>query len=208
MPVERGNPWRFHRSTKWKKCRDDFFHGQPDLPNDDLAMNVIINAESSDCYPSRMAFFDEVYRVLPPGGIFCYAVLHNAGDRAPISDWLTHSGFITKACEDITLKRPTPSGLRGRQHNAPRRTDRWPAMIPRDVRERSRTLMASGVIRCASSRSRGTRSQRPPRSSARATPKEWAASKTQFEKAVAGIFGMAKPIANRVARFFWKVLSA
>ena len=26
MPVERGNPWRFHRATEWKKAMDGFFH--------------------------------------------------------------------------------------------------------------------------------------------------------------------------------------
>ena len=30
MPVDRGNPRRFHRSTEWKKVMDDFFHGQLD----------------------------------------------------------------------------------------------------------------------------------------------------------------------------------
>jgi len=30
MPVDRGNPGRFHRSTEWKKVMDDFFHGQLD----------------------------------------------------------------------------------------------------------------------------------------------------------------------------------
>ena len=28
--VDRGNPWRFLRSTKWKKAIDGFFHGQPE----------------------------------------------------------------------------------------------------------------------------------------------------------------------------------
>ena len=26
--ADRGNPRRFHRSAKWKKVKDDFFHGQ------------------------------------------------------------------------------------------------------------------------------------------------------------------------------------
>ena len=28
MPVDRGNPRRFHRLTEWKKVMDDFFYGQ------------------------------------------------------------------------------------------------------------------------------------------------------------------------------------
>ena len=28
MPVYRGNPRRFHRSTEWKKVMDEIFHGQ------------------------------------------------------------------------------------------------------------------------------------------------------------------------------------
>ena len=28
MPVDRGKPRLFHRATEWKKCMEDFFHGQ------------------------------------------------------------------------------------------------------------------------------------------------------------------------------------
>ena len=30
MPVDRGKPRLFHRATEWKKCMEDFFHGQPE----------------------------------------------------------------------------------------------------------------------------------------------------------------------------------
>jgi hypothetical protein len=29
--ADRGNPWRFHRSAKWKKAMDGFFHVKLDL---------------------------------------------------------------------------------------------------------------------------------------------------------------------------------
>lgn len=73
-----------------------------DLPFDDCMVDVVINVESSHCYPSRKKFFEEAYRVLKPGGKFCYADLHEDGERDRISKWLGEAGFATDVCEDIT----------------------------------------------------------------------------------------------------------
>ncbi len=73
-----------------------------DLPYHDGVMDVLINVESSHCYPSRPEFFAEAYRVLKPGGKFCYADLHEAGEQERISKWLADAGFAVDVCEDIT----------------------------------------------------------------------------------------------------------
>ncbi len=72
-----------------------------DLPYDDAQFDVIVNVESSHCYPSRLAFFREAYRVLKSGGKFCFADLHEAGERN-IGQWLIEAGFTIDVCEDIT----------------------------------------------------------------------------------------------------------
>jgi ubiquinone/menaquinone biosynthesis C-methylase UbiE len=92
--------WRHDHNPSSKlrfKCGDAL-----DLSCADATYDVVVNVESSHCYPSRKAFFDEAYRVLKPGGKFCYADLHEAGERERISQWLSAAGFVTDACEDIT----------------------------------------------------------------------------------------------------------
>jgi len=44
----------------------------------------------------------ELTRVLKPGGKFCYADLHEAGEQERISEWLSEAGFEMDVCEDIT----------------------------------------------------------------------------------------------------------
>jgi len=43
------------------------------LPFPAETFDVVLNLESSHCYPHFERFLAEVYRVLKPGGIFCYA---------------------------------------------------------------------------------------------------------------------------------------
>lgn len=45
------------------------------LPLRSETFDVVLNLESSHCYPHFERFLAEVYRVLKPGGIFCYADL-------------------------------------------------------------------------------------------------------------------------------------
>lgn len=50
-----------------------FVHGNAEqLPFDDASFDVLLNVESSHCYPHPAQFFSEVARVLGPGGVFCY----------------------------------------------------------------------------------------------------------------------------------------
>ncbi len=51
-----------------------FYHGDAqDLPFIDNEFDVVINIESSHCYPNLIKFYQEAFRVLKDGGDFCYA---------------------------------------------------------------------------------------------------------------------------------------
>jgi len=69
---------------------------------DDGAFDVVVNVESSHCYPSRCDFFLEVRRVLKPGGTFCYADLHETEAAAGIESALRDAGFAVIQREDLT----------------------------------------------------------------------------------------------------------
>jgi SAM-dependent methyltransferase len=72
------------------------------LPLDPASVDVVINVESSHCYPSFDRFVSEVYRVLRPGGHFLYADFR---DRANVDAWrqsLKASGFALLCETDIT----------------------------------------------------------------------------------------------------------
>lgn len=72
------------------------------IPYRDSIYDVVLNVESSHCYRSRELFFIEVYRVLKRGGFFCYADLHEDGEREEINSWLRGVGFKVAETEDIT----------------------------------------------------------------------------------------------------------
>ena len=72
------------------------------LPFDDQQFDVVINVESSHCYPAVDAFFREVKRVLRPGGHFLYTDLVLL-DRLP--EWrkmLNQAGLEIVQERDIT----------------------------------------------------------------------------------------------------------
>lgn len=72
------------------------------LPYDEAQFDVVLNVESSHCYPSRSAFFREVHRVLKPGGTFCFADLHEAEHDDLMRQWLLQAGFRIVEQEDLT----------------------------------------------------------------------------------------------------------
>ena len=70
-------------------------------------VDAVINVESSHCYPSRLRFFEEVARILRPGGYFLYADLFFAvNDKselpAQVSVMLEDLGFVIETCRDLT----------------------------------------------------------------------------------------------------------
>ena len=72
------------------------------LPFEDASMSVVTNLESSHCYPNIRNFYRSVFRVLRPGGHFCYTdVLHSA--RLPeLEAALQETGFELVRKRDIT----------------------------------------------------------------------------------------------------------
>jgi len=73
-----------------------------DLPFDDSSLDVVVNVESSHCYPSFQKFMAEVRRVLQPGGHLLYADFR---DRSSVEAWresLKGSGLSIVREEDIT----------------------------------------------------------------------------------------------------------
>jgi SAM-dependent methyltransferase len=72
------------------------------LPFADSAFDVVVNVESSHCYPNLQTFFREVHRVLKPEGHFLYADLRERGGIAEWVNSLRESGFSLPREEDIT----------------------------------------------------------------------------------------------------------
>lgn len=72
------------------------------LPIGSSCCDMVLNMEASDLYPSIKSFYDEVFRVLKPGGIFIYADdlptwKFNDGER-----YLLELGFELLISRDIT----------------------------------------------------------------------------------------------------------
>ncbi len=65
------------------------------------SMDVIINVESSHCYPDLSKFFQEVYRVLKHDGVFLYADLCVASHKDEIEAKLQTAGFAIVEQESI-----------------------------------------------------------------------------------------------------------
>lgn len=72
------------------------------LPFEDNSFDYVINVESSHCYPDIAQFFNEVYRVLRPGGVFLYTDLRNQGNIAFLREKLFDMPFEMIKYENIT----------------------------------------------------------------------------------------------------------
>lgn len=75
------------------------------LPFPDGSFDAVLNVESSHCYPSRARFFEEVKRVLRPGGYFLYtdiiAPAVDGVDLAKVQRLLASSGLHEVRARDI-----------------------------------------------------------------------------------------------------------
>jgi ubiquinone/menaquinone biosynthesis C-methylase UbiE len=72
------------------------------LPFPADAFDVVVNVESSHCYPSVDRFFGEVERVLRPGGYFLFADLRPRQDFDRIRQQLQRAGLMVLEQEEIT----------------------------------------------------------------------------------------------------------
>lgn len=72
------------------------------LPFPDDAFDLVINVESSHCYPSMTAFVAEVARVLRPAGLFAYADFRPAAEVPDLLTCLSEGPLVVESSEDIT----------------------------------------------------------------------------------------------------------
>lgn len=80
-----------------------FLHGDAArLPLDDASADVVVNVESSGCYPDFDAFLREVVRVLRPGGWFCWTDARFADAVAATDRALARTGFEVVEASDIS----------------------------------------------------------------------------------------------------------
>ena len=71
-------------------------------PFHDNSFDVLINIESARCYSSLKTFFNEVHRVLRPGGEFLFADLMYKGEVEGVKDKLRECGFMIVHQQEIT----------------------------------------------------------------------------------------------------------
>jgi SAM-dependent methyltransferase len=72
------------------------------LPFDAGSFDVVLNVESSHCYPSRPRFFAEVNRVLRPGGVLSLVDMFLDDELAAMPGQLTGAGLTVDSIEDVS----------------------------------------------------------------------------------------------------------
>jgi len=82
--------------TQWQVGRADA------LPAPDESMDIVVNVESSHCYPSMTDFVREVVRVLRPGGNFAFCDLRGEEGLRELNDCFSSSGLAIRRHGDIT----------------------------------------------------------------------------------------------------------
>jgi SAM-dependent methyltransferase len=85
-----------HANAQWRVGRADA------LPLADASMDVVVNVESSHCYPSMTDFLREVKRVLRPGGVFAFCDLRTKAGMDELAQQLAESGMRVEAARTIT----------------------------------------------------------------------------------------------------------
>jgi ubiquinone/menaquinone biosynthesis C-methylase UbiE len=97
----------------------DFVQGDAEnLPFDDESFDVVLNIESSHCYPHFPRFLAEVVRVLRPGGHFLYADIRF---RGAIARW--EAELADTPMRQLSLQVINEQVLRGLDNNTQRSQD-------------------------------------------------------------------------------------
>ena len=82
-----------------------FVHGDAQaLPFADASFDVVVNVESSHCYPSMGAFLAEAHRVLLPGGHLVWADLRDQAGARTVREEFHATGFEAVVERDITAQ--------------------------------------------------------------------------------------------------------
>ncbi|MEM6734327.1 MAG: class I SAM-dependent methyltransferase, partial [Myxococcota bacterium] len=95
------------RAKQSDAVRMRFVQGSADaMPVDDETFDVVLNVESSHCYPDFDRFLDECYRVLRPGGTLRWC------DFRTCEEWdALRSHFATHACWEIAEEEDMTAGV-------------------------------------------------------------------------------------------------
>ena len=73
-----------------------------DLPLSDDSFDVVYNVESSHCYANIPDFLSEVFRVLRPGGRFCWTDMRDLRTMERMHDQFLETGFSIDSRADVT----------------------------------------------------------------------------------------------------------
>jgi ubiquinone/menaquinone biosynthesis C-methylase UbiE len=98
------------------------------LPVPDASFDVVVNIEASHLYPDRGRFFADVFRVLRPGGRFCYTDGCWADDDC--TNDLLAAGFVLHERREITQ-----SVIRALEQDSARREALFDAMDDESLRD-------------------------------------------------------------------------
>ena len=80
----------------------EFIEGNAqDLPFENESFDVVYNVESSHCYGDMGAFVEQAYRVLKPGGMFCWTDLRDAKTMATLPSLFESKGFEIVESADV-----------------------------------------------------------------------------------------------------------
>jgi ubiquinone/menaquinone biosynthesis C-methylase UbiE len=72
-----------------------------DLPFEDATFDVVYNVESSHCYGDMVAFIEQAFRVLKPGGMFCWTDLRDAKTMETLPALFESKGFEIVESADV-----------------------------------------------------------------------------------------------------------
>ncbi|MFO7922729.1 MAG: class I SAM-dependent methyltransferase [Bacteroidales bacterium] len=88
---------------QYKEKNINFVQGDAQrLPLETNSFDVVLNVESSHRYPQKELFFNEVYRVLKPGGYFLFTDFRDDHRIEELESQLKKSNLCLEGKEDIT----------------------------------------------------------------------------------------------------------
>ncbi|STY28561.1 O-methyltransferase [Legionella wadsworthii] len=89
------------RNSKWPNAQ--WIQGRADaLPLPDQSVDVLVNVESSHCYPSMEKFLNEVRRVLRIDGYMAFTDLRQSSEVEALENYMSASGLQIINRSDIT----------------------------------------------------------------------------------------------------------
>lgn len=119
-------------------ANSNWMQGSADaLPVADESMDVIVNVESSHCYPSMEKFLNEVIRTLRPNGYFAFCDLRRASDIESLDAAINNSGLAVIKHREIT-----PQVLSALNHVSDSRDNQITTVFPAILRPAIRDFAA------------------------------------------------------------------